>query len=441
MYGGVVLATVEIAVVVSLAGYTAMVTVARGGHRGVVFDIVQLGIVAITYDAAGVATARHCTTHGKVVDIGLLGCTGTEHHSEQTSVVGCSCYFKVADGFVVSVEMAFEGGGHCLTYHTPVAERGKIEVVDNFEIQVVEIHTGVYTLCKSIKGVGRTNQIRVGLCTATAAECRYVESPKVFLHPAYSTRNLCGAETIYRAIGTTNTNYTGDTARPAHAVEGNHCEVGCYIVHILIIHKTYRRCREFGAEAVGKAGGDGVQIGCSREISSAGICGHAYQLCCSFGARGIGRCAIKQGSRTHLFVPVVGCCHSTRTSNGGSVGTAFYVVYIEVVGNVCASIAVTAYTAHTSAGTFNISAVEVVADISRRAVITDNTTDITRRRCRSCCNITTVGVVFYITIICITHYTAHVGTCGIQMSVIYTILQVAGTSIKTAADTTQIAGT
>ena len=64
-----------------------------------------------------------------------------------------------------------------------------------FEIYVVKIHTAIYTLRKGIQSVGRTNQVRVGLSAATAAEGRYVKSPKVFLHTTYSTRKLSGSET------------------------------------------------------------------------------------------------------------------------------------------------------------------------------------------------------------------------------------------------------
>ena len=288
LYCAMVFAAVEITIIVSLARYTTMIAVACGGNIGIVGKFFEVGVVAIADDASGVTAASHRATHREVVNIGSLRGACTQNHAEQTTVLCSTCYFEVADGFVVAVEMTFERSGHCFANHTPVAERGKVEVVDDFEINVVEIHTAVHALRKSIESVGCTNQVWVGLGAATAAESGYVVYPDMFLHSANSARKLCGTETGHCGVGAADANNTGHTAGPAYAVGSANGEVMLNIANILAVGKE-NWCRgQFGAEAVAHTVRYGVEVGCSREISSARVSGHAHKCTCEFCARSVG---------------------------------------------------------------------------------------------------------------------------------------------------------
>ena len=183
-----VLAAVEIAVVVSLACNTAVVAVACGGHRGVVFKIVKSGVVAVTYNTAGVAAAINGAAEREVVYLGFVVLACTQHITEQAAVVGRTCNGKAAYGVSATVEMAFKRCGAALTYHAPVGETGEVEVVDHEEVPASEVHTLVGVDGEGVQSVGRAYQIGVELCAGAAAELRFGNDTYVLYHILHRTR-------------------------------------------------------------------------------------------------------------------------------------------------------------------------------------------------------------------------------------------------------------
>ena len=98
-------AAVESTVVICVTCYTAMVRIRCASHIGVVGQIMQLSIICITHNTAGIVAAGDAASEYYVVHLCPVVGRRTQYISEQALILGCVVYRNIADNLIVAVEM------------------------------------------------------------------------------------------------------------------------------------------------------------------------------------------------------------------------------------------------------------------------------------------------------------------------------------------------